>query len=259
MHAEIQIKLEQILSRQEKLGTEIEALIKNYNKDSSDRKTFSYFEKRLNQMKALMTEFNANDEWLQGQEEQLKSADYFKGNYNTQISNLADQYINIFKNASTQQSKGGSDKNSEITKSNNTSNSIASLIRRQSAMISSLRWLIQANVPEDAAAPSLKAKEKLWEQIQEVHFNIFENIENQEGHGYDMDAYMDLEVKIMQNFASATHTQDRPRKQCTSAHTMMNVSLPKINIPKFDGTYTQWQTFSDLFEKVIHEQQISPV
>ena len=123
-------------------------------------------------------------------------------------------------------------------------------------MISSLERLLQANVPEDASAPGLKAKEKLWEQIQELHFSIWENNENPTEKGYNMESYMTMEKKVMQAFALAnSNTTSISVPNAPSPQ----IQLPKINIPKFSGEYGKWPTFKDLFEKVVHSQKISAV
>lgn len=260
MNEEELAKLDSLLKRQQELGSEVESLIKNFKKDGPARKTKEYYSKKFEQLKELADEFTANDEWLQKIEEQRKVSNYFGKNYVGHIVNLLNQYMELFKKgteengeSSGQQQRGGS--NSQQQQGNETTvTPIDKLIRRQNVMISSLKRLLQADVPEDATAPSLKAKEKLWEQIQELHFSIWEDNNNPMEVGYNMEAYMDVETNIMQALAKSNTTL-APAPNASSPQ----IQLPKINIPKFDGEYGKWPTFKDLFEKVVHSQKISAV
>ncbi|XP_073821396.1 uncharacterized protein [Musca autumnalis] len=51
----------------------------------------------------------------------------------------------------------------------------------------------------DPTASNMKLKEKLWEQIQELHFSIWENSCNPQEEGYDMDSYTTLENMLVNN------------------------------------------------------------
>jgi len=244
-------KMEKLLTHQEELGEAIEKIIKNYKKDGQDRKTKAYYEKRLDQLQEFSKAFNKNDDWLQDLNDQHKKSEYFSKNYNIIIKNLVEQYTEIFEKELKQMTRVNSTKNAE------TEIAIKNLMRRQAAMISSLQRLLKSAGPEEEAAPSYKVKQKLWEQIQELHFTIHEADENPEQFGYEMDNYTDLEAKMMTMFQSAV----RPKEPTIQPliHNPTNVPLPKINIPKFDGSYAKWPTFSDLFRKVVHEQPISSI
>ena len=239
-------EMDKRLAKQEKLGADIEAVVKNHKKAGQDRKSQQYYEKRLKQLTELGNEFNANNEWLQNKDDKHKQSDYFKSNYYSLIKNLVDQYKEVFYKEL-----------SELSTSTTEQPQIVSFIKRQNVMMSSLSRLLQSTVPEDAAAPSLRVKEKLWEQIQELHFSIFEKFNQPESNGYDMTAYIKLEKEAMQVFAAATQTPNSNVMTPTTAPS--KIPLPKINIPPFNGDYGKWPTFADLFEKVVHSQPISDV
>lgn len=256
-------KMNELLDRQETLGSEIDTLIKNHKKAGQDRKNRAYFEKRLKQLQDLGNQFIANNEWVQKQPEHQKTSEYFKNNYDVLITNLIEQYTDVFQ-------KGLKETSSELTPANvndlpteETEKSchatpVQNLIRRQKAMMFSLQRLLQSSMPEDEAAPSFKAKQRLWEQIQDLHFAIWESIDNPSQIGYDMDTYTQLETNIMKVFETSTHSREHVNNN-TTATVPTNIQLPKINIPKFDGDYGKWPTFSDLFLRVVHEQPISPI
>jgi len=343
-------KMEQLLLRQQALGSEIENLVKNFKKTALDRRNLAFYERRLQLIGEYAKEFRENDEWLQTVIATQRTSTYFTNNYAQQIGRLIDEYSKVFKEGiqsqapqleelfqkqselaqkidkiigneektpPNQKTKAifdgwikdieklfaemstnngvivfltGTNQSHEYFVQNKFENMSAktrkcialykekaaqlvevalpdpnkekqnqpipniNLIKRQQAMIASLQRFIKAKVPEDAAAPSLKAKEKLWEQIQQLHFEIFEVMDDPIGKGYDLDLYIELEEKVMELLASVKPTT-APFNITTPP--TLNVPLPKINIPKFDGEYGKWHTFSDLFKKVVHEQPIS--
>jgi len=248
-------KMDKLLARQSELGQETETIIKNYKKTSVDKRTKAFYEKRLKLLQDISKEFNKNDEWLQDLDPKVKTSPYFKDEYAVLIKQLIDRHVDIFQKAAASETDEEEDPPRKNTAVNT---STANLIRRQNVMIASLQRMLTSTDPENDSAPSFKVKQKLWEQIQELHFAIGENMEDPSQAGYDMNVYTSLESRVMKVLESAIHTE-APAITLPAHPATTKIPLPKITIPKFDGDYAKWPTFSDLFEKVIDAQPISSV
>ena len=252
MDPQQQDEMDTLLARQEELGKEIETLVKNYNKDGKARKNQAYYEKRLKQLDEFAKEFDENNERLKDFQPQFKSSDYFTKQYDVMVKKLVKQYTDILAKGL----KEASEKSDQPPENINTA---SSLIRRQKVIISSLQRVLKSTEPETESSPSFKVKQKLWEEIQELHFKIWETIDKPVEIGYDMEMYTTLETRMMDLFKSAIQPKNSTTSMVNDSALTSKIPLPKISIPKFDGDYAKWPTFSDLFEKVIHEQPISAV
>ena len=56
----------------------------------------------------------------------------------------------------------------------------------------------------------------------------------------------------------AEHTSDVGETSSLGSNHRDNVSLPRIELPSFDGQYKDWKTFFDMFKGTVHEQQSLP-
>lgn len=102
-------------------------------------------------------------------------------------------------------------------------------------MMASLRRVLSV----DPTATNMSLKEKLWEQIQELHFSIWENSSDPEGEGYDMESYTTLESMVVQNFKTPPSSIKEG-----AAFAQTNVlPLPKITIPNSMGITSNGQHF----------------
>ncbi|XP_055910688.1 uncharacterized protein LOC129945053 [Eupeodes corollae] len=134
-----------------------------------------------------------------------------------------------------------------------TSHEVLTLMRRQKALMNSLSRLIDGRVKEEVPIQCLEAMNKLWSQIEELHYSIWEKCENPLTEGYDMNSYSEFEIKILKNRSSLKGPTNNTRND------HLSVQLPKMTIPKFDGDYLKWQTFSVIFTKMIHHQDLPQI
>lgn len=104
----------------------------------------------------------------------------------------------------------------------------------------------------DPAATNIQLKEKLWAQIQELHFSIWESSTDPLKEGYNMETYLNLEKLTIENFKLSS----RSPEQVSNPQQNTVLPLPKITIPKFSGDYVKWRAFSDLFTQLVDNQQV---
>ena len=219
--------MEEILARQKVLGDDIEKLITNTKKAGKERRTLAFLEGKLQTLQQLAEEFRVNNNELEKVELGRRTSDYYKNNYASQVLEQAGQYA---------QSMSAEIAAAQQRLADHQQQTQAPLMKRQQAMIASLRRLLRATVVEEETATSLNSKEKLWDEIQQLHFKIWESINDPLENGYDMTSYMELEDEFRRRLVSI---KQAPVIQ-NAAPSTTNVPLPKINIPKFDGEYSKW-------------------
>ncbi|XP_055918570.1 uncharacterized protein LOC129950670 [Eupeodes corollae] len=123
--------------------------------------------------------------------------------------------------------------------------------------MNSLARLINGKVKEEAPIQCLEAMNRLWTQVEEIHHSIWEAVNDPGSEGYNRELYTELETSVLKNQASLSKTlSSEPSKQLADRPA---IQLPKMSIPKFDGDYLKWQTFSGIFTKMIHEQPLPPI
>lgn len=247
----------QLTDAQRTTGEVIESIIRNFKKDSSSRKTISYYEERLRRLDAAWVEFEATDNKIRCLQSVPLDHKYFTDGYYDQISQLTTKYREIFQ-ASMESTPSDTNQQNTIDKTTSsitdntaalpTINSTTSAIRRQKVMMSSLKRLLII----DPSAANLNLKEQLWGQIQELHFSIWESSNDPLREGYDMDAYIDLEKTVFESFRMSSRIPEHGSEAIQNN----SLPLPKITIPKFSGDYIKWTPFFDLFSQLVDSQQI---
>lgn len=126
------------------------------------------------------------------------------------------------------------------------------LVRRQGVMMASLRRLFNDN-DSPQCVPAIN---KLWANIEDIHFRIYEMFDDPTEQGYNVDNFISLEEKI-RNTVQAANSDSHTTNQLPIK--LQSISLPKIIIPKFDGTYLKWREFHDLFSQLVINQPLSKV
>ncbi|XP_017478109.1 PREDICTED: uncharacterized protein LOC108367917 [Rhagoletis zephyria] len=122
-------------------------------------------------------------------------------------------------------------------------------------MMASLRRLLNDNVSPQCV-PTIN---KLWENIEDIHFRIYEMFDNPTEHGYKVDNFISLEEKVWSTLQAASSDSHTEQSSNQLPIKLQSISLPKIIIPKFDGTYLKWQEFHDLFSQLVINQPLSKV
>lgn len=80
-------------------GSTIEAIVRNFKKDSAVRKTVEYYEERLKRMDKAWLDFETTDHKIRCLEQVPLNHEYFVNNYYDKISELVAKYKEIFEAA----------------------------------------------------------------------------------------------------------------------------------------------------------------
>ncbi|GJQ73755.1 hypothetical protein Trydic_g14087 [Trypoxylus dichotomus] len=70
-----------------------------------------------------------------------------------------------------------------------------------------------------------------------------------------LDSYYDLTSSaqlLLSSHAEINDTQSPPESRSGPGRPTRSIKLPIINLPTFDGSFTQWSSFLDSFNTVIH-------
>lgn len=120
--------------------------------------------------------------------------------------------------------------------------------------LSNFRKASKEGLPKPYIEVRLQRLEEMWTGFLARHNQLMELYSNSEEFDsstyvteevYDVTESLYLEYKVL--LLTAAETVDiKPEAKCTG------VKLPKIVIPSFSGKYTEWITFRDLFESLVH-------
>lgn len=93
--------------------------------------------------------------------------------------------------------------------------------------------------------------EQNWDELSALYRKLEDQVtENDVGSYFNMQER--VETVLMQLYEISAEPQT------ASAQINPSMKLPKIELPKFDGSYLNWRQFYDLFKQLIHDQPISP-
>lgn len=260
--------MEKLTARQSQLGADIQKLITNFRKDSAVRKTTEeYFTTRRENLEALWKRFDETDSEIRAIPELNVDDEYFTSSYYDGVKQLYNQFKNTLRQGrdallgDNQASEGNKPDPSSTPGPSSQGNphattstpvpsarphkdSIQGLIRRQGALKTSLKRLLNSSSIEEAPAQSLTVIERLWQTIEEIHLNIWEKCDNPDAEGYDDEDYLSLEENVIKQLASISKkqpsqavTSGTPTSNQLNTHMPANLQLPKISIPRFDGDY----------------------
>lgn len=288
--------MEQLTARQTQLGDEIQRLYSNYKKDSASRKTtLEYFDSREKNLDSLWDSFEGTDSQIRELPDVNRGDEYFTSHYYDGIKQIYDKFKIVLQQGRAVvvsdhqevpqaapfkppaplppvRNTGERSTNTGVqdqiilqqqphsltpaASTTNAQNIIQGLIRRQNTLKTSIKRLIQSNSAEEAPAQTLSAINRLWQNIEQIHLNIWESSENPDSESYDSEEYWMLEENIIRQRAKLSNPV-KPDLPQQGQH-LTSLQLPKISIPKFDGDCLKWQPFADIFGKMIHEQQNLP-
>lgn len=106
----------------------------------------------------------------------------------------------------------------------------------------------------------LEALENLWKEFMSTHRSILLNDAQDDSDKYfcndvydsTEEMYIIYKAQLKEILNTFSHNQSDKNSKTNVDHAVSNVRLPKINISKFSGNYTEWTTFKDLFTSLIH-------
>lgn len=275
-----------MISLQSILGENIQQIIRNFKKDSAERKVkSSYFEERIRRLSDKWSEFNETDEKLRILVEDQSEVDYFKTNYFEQIRSLAEEYSELFQSELTRLKKeelkinpttsqathrenSDQEKGSSIrhygTKEVPSHNLIGKFTARLSALQRFLTGMSELEIDESQQFYNIRIDtiNKLWNQIEDLYDQVWDQCPNPLDNGLNQEDYENLRGMVIDGLTKLQVMSNQPsRTYSAGQQTLMATSLPlpKISIPKFDGDYAKWTQFYDMFLHMVHQQPIPDI
>ncbi|KOB61913.1 Uncharacterized protein OBRU01_25166, partial [Operophtera brumata] len=105
----------------------------------------------------------------------------------------------------------------------------------------------------------LESVEEKWKVFVDTHTRLL-SVEEVYEHKYMKDntfetveeLYIDYKSELKEALSLVIVTEKRSHSQ-TVSKADTNVTLPKISIPTFSGSYTEWTTFKDLYVSLVHD------
>lgn len=240
----------ELLQHQEKVGEEIQHIIRNYKKDSPTRKTESYFKERFQSLSMLWDKFEIAHKRLLSLVEQPNNINYFKDQCHETTRVTVQNYLEIF-NTHLKQHKVEDPDNqisdSESRHSNRKGlNSSIKLLRRLNCEMS----MLENYVNKFADKIDIKIIDELWNKVE----NIYQQFDDVEDPLIQKRYERLYEIIIEKKHDS--NASPNP-KACSSAPpfqlgTSTSFPLPKVDIPLFDGNYNNWNQFHNMFRNMVH-------
>ncbi|XP_022824061.1 uncharacterized protein LOC111354747 [Spodoptera litura] len=235
----------------------IKSLCVNYRKDSASRKTLDYLNKRLASLENQWKDFDSRHTQLVRTLED-KTINYFTDNIYEKTEEMylktkAD-IIEKLSNWTELQQKvqfnlTGTAVDSDVQASSD--DKIQLLINKQACHFNAINSVIakinSGTIAEkwelDDHLTTLKAK---WDPIDKLHWEIDFELKGSNQDYYKI--YKDVEQKY-------DETKKRLNSKIWSTD-HYSKSAPKMAIPEFSGSYSQWISFKDLFIEAIHKNPV---
>lgn len=237
--------MEGLIHNQTSIGEEIQVLIRNYKKDTQERKSNpKYFQTKAAHLNQLWSAFEQGDKKIRT----LMAGNPIENSY------LNENYFSKIKDIVLKYQEEFSENSIEVDHMETARLEMLPLQRQQTALLAALKRMLDQMTQESQARFRPLIKE-YWEKINQIHFEIFRMFEDPIALGYNMENYLNAETAIFQ--IQGTPTDEKPA--VTTSTTFPQVQLPKVSIPKFDGCYLKWQQFHDLFKKMIHETTLPTI
>jgi uncharacterized protein YbcC (UPF0753/DUF2309 family) len=94
----------------------------------------------------------------------------------------------------------------------------------------------------------MSALDDLYKEFREVQYQI-ELIDNTASETNDRETFEDsyFDTKSMMQFVIDSHVQNTSQE--------VNVNLSQLNLPQFSEFYSEWTSFYDTFNSLIHENK----
>ncbi|CAG9134447.1 unnamed protein product [Plutella xylostella] len=271
--------MESLIQRQSDIIELIKQIERNFSKDSARRKTRTYLDERLDTLDKLWAEFQSNNDKLAHYENDIEP--YFKEDQYSQSRIYFDSVrskIHSFPAASGEEMQpkspvycsdpvrlrpagrgrpcgppGGARAPGalRVHVHGGPPSKVADLLSQQRTNFRAFNRMVK-NIKVDEIRDKWELEDELkniqsrWSTIDTLHLQIDNYLQGS-------DSIYDEEFGIYENTYRSIK-RDLNLKLASTAH--LQQSTPRIDIPVFSGSYTQWPTFFDLYVESIHNNNL---
>ena len=258
---------DETVNRQYALGNEIKQLIENCKKAPKERRTSQFYNSKIQRLQEFGDElYNNHQEILAAPDRQAEHV-YFSSSYYNEVNKLVVEYTKTLERKALELANdvAGAEKSDqeEVTR-------LKKLLRNQKALMQALTKSIE-EIERNRTQEHPQAYYSIQAAILEKHMvdlvqnnaAIWEATDEDQVDDYTLQTFYELEAKVGSALIELQqHINVEPSLSNTSTsaapHTQgINVQLPRITLPKFNGEYLQWVTFKDLFTEIVHQASIT--
>lgn len=255
--------IEQLLELQNETGDNIQKIIRNYKKDSADRKKESaYFEEREQRLQELWDQFQATDSSIRDVCKEPMQLEYFSKSYYDKIKAITLEHIKVFRDETdrirqqAREQTRTTDKKTPATaeipqqdfaQAGRSADNTSGIIRRLNARLTALSRLINGlSVTEPNPLQYFELQiatiKRLWDQIELLHDEAYDQLSNPVDYGLNQDEYDRVYDLVQRNLVSLSISADKLKQNAASTSNEVagsvakgskssSLHLPKITIP----------------------------
>ena len=273
---------QELTSLQNQTGEEIQKIVRNYKKDSADRKTLKYYQERLQNLIQAWDEFEEGDNKLRIHAEVDRDDIYFTSEYYEKIRVLVETHHTLFESeikklqlSETEKlitTKGlPPKKKQQVLQNGANSDRIIEngLIRNIEGRMTSLKRMLsgleadQVNAPVQFFEVKRHSIHQHWEQIERLYDEILQQITEPVKEGFSEEEYYNLQDDVQQQLINLAVRSEEMQQETSSRFKeptgRSSLPLPKVTIPQFNGDYLKWCQFHDLFSEMVDKQSLPAV
>lgn len=252
-------EVNELIRSQEADYNEIRRVLTNIKKDSPTRKTEKYINERKKTLNQVFQRVQENHLRLQEQEV-LSTHKYITTNYFANIKKYYDEGIKYLEECEERLQHVQSVYEPRLLEEDEDKDGVSSpklfiqLFRMSqiTKKISQAKESVTQNKPIWHLQTLLQTLQKQWLEIEETHIGLL-MAESTLDNSYFRDNCFE---KTQKDYDITTELLEERIFQISDEKVISTKSsgkLPRISIPIFTGDYDSWETFQDLFRKIIHE------
>lgn len=261
----------ELLKKQQHSYEQIKTIHTNYKKDSAVRKTVPYLNIRLDALQSHWDEFRTNNDILKKFESTNVDHEYYKKDvfkitsalyeetFQT-MTQLRDRLLNESKTPENNgmqspEPRAGTSKQMQFDTSylhlnvpEDADEQMATLFRTQTCNFNALeRAITKINIDDLKGEWQLQEQLRIlrskWDCIDKTHWQLNYVLQDDDKEYEKTFSYWEKVYDRLKD--------DINRKMFDTAH--YEKTNPRIEVPYFDGDYTNWESFRDLFLETIHD------
>lgn len=240
--------INKIAESQQELGEKIQKFFTNMKKDATSRKTASYISGHAAALEKHWQDVQKNNEEAGEYKKAFPGHSYFKSDFISQIQkvyedakkHLTDHQQKLEERIQQEGSEGAQNK-LEFRKMEVDMRRLVTKIEQAKVKL----FQDQTKATYQYVKDSIITK---WQEIEKINSEILKMKEEDQSIYHSYDEFDDLDEQVIQVVSelSGKITGDiQPTKQ--------TLTLPKVKLDTFEGSYEKWTTFHDMFQQMVHK------